>query len=253
MTYGSTTGGIQQEAYANGKLWISTGHAFITGYINAVFFVRYKGFATTMTGNMMMCAFSLGHVILARCGKTSADPDSSWIQTFPPPYMYAAIIAMFLVGGLIYRLLASKRQWTVSTFGPLVVLWFVAHELIDFIIYGKEVHNTWNMMFLAPVCGIIDSLALKGRIGNLPHCTTANLLHLVHTLVDDMTDGGNPQARKTCLIEACMFTSVILGATVGFIIDAVTPVSWDFELSVISPLLAMLYYMQDQVKPLLPA
>mmetsp|Transcript_8179 Transcript_8179/g.17330 ORF Transcript_8179/g.17330 Transcript_8179/m.17330 type:complete len:266 (+) Transcript_8179:69-866(+) len=262
-TYGSTAPadsshevGILQESY--GRLSVSAGLALITGYLDAVFFIRYKAYASLMTGNMLMLGFSLANLILRRCGNKTPDPDSAWIQTFPPPYLYAVIISMFLFGSFMHRILVNKRQWTVSTFGPLVVLWFVAHELIHFFIYGKEIHSTWNMLFLAPICGIIDSVAMSSCIDNLPHCSTTNLAHIGHTLANAMTDKVTRHDVEKCVTEVCMLVALILGACGGFILDGATPLSWDFELSVLSIFLAMLYYVHDNVvfvkpKPLPPA
>jgi len=198
-----------------------------------------------MTGNMLLMSFSSVVLMMKACGMHINETDSPWVKDMPHPHLYLSVIIMSLVGAAVYRILTKKREWTAGTFAPLIVGSLVMHELYMSYWYGKEIHDPWQIVLFALVCGIMDSVVLKGGIGSLPWCGTGNLLETGHILVDGALGAASSDDWWKCLKSACMFLSVQAGAMSGLMLETLTPDWWDFEFSMITPLIAVLYYWHD--------
>lgn len=241
---------IAFEQIVDARLWFSTGSAFVTGWVNAVFFIRYSAFASMMSGNVLMLGISISLQLLSWLGHEQVDPDSHWLSKVPPPSLYILTIAGSVAGAMLYRLLVKHRQWTPGTFGPLIVLVAMLHEGVEHFLYGKELHIKTHVTFFAPLCGIMNSIALDGLIVKQnPYCTTANIMLLGHTAADVVTGEASYRDKKACINSLCMFLAVQLGILCGLALDLTTGEYWDFELTVIAPCCAMLYYLHDHVQP----
>jgi len=188
--------------------------------------------------------------LLKLLGYTQVDPDSHWLSKVPAPSLYFLAIGGSVIGATLYRWLVKKRQWTASTFGPLIVVVAVLHEFAEHLLYGKELHIKTHVVFFSPLCGIMNSVALDGLVVKQnPYCTTANLMLLGHTAADLLAGEASHQDKKTCLNAICMFLAVQAGIFCGLALDLMTGEHWDFELTAIAPCLAMLYYFHDHVQP----
>ncbi|CAE8581063.1 unnamed protein product [Polarella glacialis] len=97
------------EVFVDAKLWLTIGAAFLTGWINAVFFVRYKAFATMQAGNLPMLTFTTALRIQAEDEVSEVDPDSKWLFYLPPPSLFLALISITPLGACIHRMLVNQR------------------------------------------------------------------------------------------------------------------------------------------------
>lgn len=247
-TKASLAGFVKDPATA-----IVLGCSFVTGWLNAVFFVRYKAFATMMSGNYLMMAFSTALLLVTHDKPNKADPDSDWMSLLPSPKMYGAFLVLSLAGCVLHRIMVNRRGWTPSTFGPFIALGLFLHELISYLLHGRELHFTSNMAPFALICGVMNSVLMFDGVGTLPYCTTTNYTQMGDTLGRILTGGADDVAVQGALRTVMMLMAVQLGGICGICLDTVTPYTWDFELTLMGPILMGLYYAHDQHFKLDPA
>jgi len=101
------------------------------------------------------------------------------------------------------------------------------------------------MLILAPMFGLTNSLVVAGRVGRLPWATTNDILSLCSTLVGKPPCTASSERRLA--LQFAMLVSRICGAVSGALLNAATK-KWCFEFSVISPLLALLLWLNEPLK-----
>jgi len=227
-------------------LALAFGLSFVTGWVNSIFFVRYKAFATMVSGNYLMMSFSLALWVLTRGHANIADPDSDWMTMLPPPTMYGLFLALSLMGAAFHRVMVIKREWTATTFAPLVASGLLAHELLSYLVFGRELHTTWHIAPFALICGIMNKVGLSGGLSTLPYCTTTNYMTLGDTLGKMLVGEANAAELKIAVKTLVLLAGTTTGAVSGIILDTLTPWNWDFELTLMAPVLAGLYLVHDR-------
>eukprot|EP00928_Gymnodinium_smaydae_P089660 TRINITY_DN73586_c0_g1_i1.p1 TRINITY_DN73586_c0_g1~~TRINITY_DN73586_c0_g1_i1.p1 ORF type:complete len:474 (+),score=91.96 TRINITY_DN73586_c0_g1_i1:113-1423(+) len=230
-------------AIFDSKMWLAVGFSFVNGWIDAISLKRYQAFATMMVGNMLLLGSSMAERLTRR-----SHPEQE--MRAAGPLFYMSILLAFVSGVTVYRMLEKKRGWSSRTVAPVVVLWIVAHEVIEYFIERTEYAppSRWNALRLAPIFGAQDAVTVKGGLATLPWCTTGHVVTIGSTLADTLTGGASVEDRRKCAVALAMMASMILGAVAGMAFDAMFDnIEWEY--SVAAPVLATFFLIHDRMFP----
>jgi uncharacterized membrane protein YoaK (UPF0700 family) len=144
------------------KRRLATGMAFLTGVANLALFMKYKTFATMMTGNTMWMALAMIE------------------QRYMDVGYYASVIASYLAGLSIFRRTdLSVKEKTLPICAFLVATLFVGSDLLF-----KMYQSRWvPMMMLAMGFGIINSVGQEVT-GTLTFVITGHMTRLTNQVID---------------------------------------------------------------------
>eukprot|EP00441_Pelagodinium_beii_P002094 CAMPEP_0197700062 /NCGR_PEP_ID=MMETSP1338-20131121/121468_1 /TAXON_ID=43686 ORGANISM="Pelagodinium beii, Strain RCC1491" /NCGR_SAMPLE_ID=MMETSP1338 /ASSEMBLY_ACC=CAM_ASM_000754 /LENGTH=228 /DNA_ID=CAMNT_0043283623 /DNA_START=134 /DNA_END=816 /DNA_ORIENTATION=- len=182
--------------------------AFLTGYVDAVNYVRYHAFSTMMVGNMTLFAVACGDTI------ASHNPPNKII-------FLACLIAMFMIGVYAYRWSEVRWQWSPRTWAPIVLGYMLLIDLGPIFHpfrhwnhqYADPLHfSPWVVVAQAPIFGVIDAIALKSNFGALPWGTTGNVINMVYSLISCVQGTAVTTKEK---VGVTLLASSLLGAIVG--------------------------------------
>jgi uncharacterized membrane protein YoaK (UPF0700 family) len=175
------------------KRRLATGMAFLTGMANLALFMKYKTFATMMTGNTMWMAVAMVE------------------QRYMDVAYYASVIGSYLAGLSIFRqtdLSVKDKELPICAF--LVASLFVGSDLLF-----KMYQSRWiPMMMLATGFGIINS-AGQEVTGTLTFVITGHMTRLTNQVVDRIsTTAGRKKwtlADKQGLVQNIAIISGFFG------------------------------------------
>ncbi|CAE8619724.1 unnamed protein product [Polarella glacialis] len=234
------------------KFWLAVGFSFVNGWIDAVSLVRYGAFGTMMVGNVLYFALHVAYLCADESIRTleaTHGAISPWSLQQDPFYGY--IVLLYMAGSMLHAVLA-KYQWiTGRRCAPFIMASMVAFEMVQYLPdQSAQIgtpHGKMLILILAPVFGFTNSLVVAGRVGRLPWATTNDILSLCSTLVGKPPCTASSEERRRLALPFAMLVSMICGAISGALLDAATK-KWRFEFSVISPLLALLLWLNEPLK-----
>lgn len=144
------------------KRRLATGMAFLTGVADLALFMKYKSFATMMTGNTMWMALAMIE------------------QRYMDVAYYASVIASYLAGLSIFRKTTlSWKEKTLPICAFLVATLFVGSDVMF-----KLYQSRWiPMMMLAAGFGIANSVGSEVT-GTLTFVITGHMTRLTNQVVD---------------------------------------------------------------------
>jgi len=200
----STAAPIEQQnpfAKLERKRRLATGMAFLTGVADLTLFLKYKTFATMMTGNTMWMAVALIE------------------KRFIDVGYYASVIMSYTVGLTVFRKTnLSFKDKTLRICSFLVASLFVGSDLLF-----KAYQSRWiPMMMLASGFGIINSVGQEFT-GTLTFVITGHLTRLTNQIVDRLSSTAGRKklslADKQSMIQnAFVYTGFFCGALLaGFL------------------------------------
>lgn len=148
----------------SGKLRLTAVCSFLTGWADVALFLRYKTFASMMTGNTMWFAQALVE------------------QRYRFVAYYASIVVSYLVGIVVFRKTdLSLKQRTMPVCAAMVASLFVASEVLYKISGGVML---WiPVLLLALGFGIVNSVGTEVA-GTLTFVVTGHMTKLTHQIVD---------------------------------------------------------------------
>ena len=156
------------DAKALGKMRLATAMAFLAGWANIAIYLRFKTFATMLTGNTMWMAMALTE------------------RKYSTVAYYVSVITSYLVGTALFRRIdLSLRKKTLPICSAVVASLFVAGDCIHHSTYGlMPSMSKWiPMMMFAAGYGVINSLGMEVT-GTLNFVITGHYSKLVNNLVD---------------------------------------------------------------------
>ena len=156
------------DAKALGKMRLATAMAFLAGWANIAIYLRFKTFATMLTGNTMWMAMALTE------------------RKYSTVAYYVSVITSYLVGTALFRRIdLSLRKKTLPVCSAIVASLFVAGDCIHHASSGlMPMISKWiPMMMFATGYGVINSLGMEVT-GTLNFVITGHYSKLVNNLVD---------------------------------------------------------------------
>ena len=153
---------------AVGKKRLATAMAFLAGWANIAIFLRFKTFATMMSGNTMWMAVALTE------------------RKFSTVAYYLAVMSSYLLGtGLFRRIDLSLRKKTLPVCSAIVASLFLAGDWIHYSTYGAmpNIAKWIPMMMFAGGFGMINALGTEVT-GTLNFVVTGHYSKLVNVVVD---------------------------------------------------------------------
>lgn len=215
---------IQAE---DGKKRLTTGMAFLTGWADVTLFLKYKTFATMMTGNTMWMA------------RAAVE------RNFTDVLYYMSMIGSYILGLAAFRKADLElRDKSLRLCSVLVLALFAGSDII---------HNMYNktrwvpMMMLATGFGIINSIGSE-IAGTLTFVITGHLTRLTNQLVDRISrKAGRQKTNKSVIFQnVSVLGGFFLGAGFGCYLIAYRnwlTLPWNFSL--LGFLYATLFFWKD--------
>jgi len=251
------------------KFLLAVGFSFVSGWIDAVSLIRFRAFGTMMVGNVLYWGIHLvygqiahpdvvGHALVVH----SETVRSSIVST----QFYGIVVLCYLAGIMLHTALNKYTRLTARTYAPIIVACTVLFEVMVKAHVGHMPHEAYYLCFLAPVFGFMNSLIFVGRVGRLPWATTADMQTLGSTLVlmlasvgrqwhlgvrgvrgtlASMVRAAPSEEMRKFAISFGMLAFMIFGVVAGVLLDAYSPDNFDFEFTVVSPLLALLLLLNE--------
>jgi len=178
----------------DGKKRLAAGMAFLTGWANVTLFLKYKGFATMMTGN----SFKLANALVDRRVRDVC--------------LFVGLICsyMFGVGAFRRAELSFKNKSLHGLMAPLVAGAFIGSDYVGLI---KPSCQFLPATMLAFAFGIINSIGTEVT-GTLIFVVTGAMTRLSNMIVDRIsrTAGRKKIPKEGALMSLSVIGGFILGA-----------------------------------------
>jgi uncharacterized membrane protein YoaK (UPF0700 family) len=181
---------------SDGKKRLATGMAFLTGWADILLFLKYKTFATMMTGNLMWLATATVEGNLKNVG------------------YYSSVIASYIFGLTAFRRMDfSLRKKCLRICALLVAGLFVGSDLIYALTSYK---SRWlPVMMLASGFGVINSIGTEVA-GTLTFVVTGHMTRLIHVAVDRCSRSrGGRKRLSDADKEGVKLNSAVIGGFFG--------------------------------------
>jgi len=197
----------------NGKKRLAAGMAFLTGWANVTLFLKYKCFATMMTGNTMWMA--------------RAAIEMRYVDVF----YYMAMIFSYIMGLATFRKADLElREKSLRVCALIVFALFAGSDIIHAISKTKWV----PLMMLSTGFGIINSIGNE-IAGTLTFVITGHLTRLTNHFVDRISSKTDRKTINKSIIlqNASVFGGFFMGSAWGCSLIAYKKwltVPWSFSL-----------------------
>mmetsp|Transcript_15366 Transcript_15366/g.28982 ORF Transcript_15366/g.28982 Transcript_15366/m.28982 type:complete len:286 (+) Transcript_15366:44-901(+) len=160
---------VSSEAWRWQKhTWIAAMFSFVSGYADCICLVRYRAFATMLTGNAVMLARAI------------VNPDRDVVHHSGLYYVFIGL--SFTSGALFHRL---GEHAFPNRGGSIVAIPLAAGWLIAEIIYstndlpGEDVfYRDWSVVGVAQMFGVVASACFTGRMGTHTTMVTGHMLSM---------------------------------------------------------------------------
>jgi len=174
---------LQNKAPTDGKNRLVFMLSFMTGVADVAMVLKYKNFATMMTGNTMWMA---SHTLNGAVG----------------PVLYlAAVIASYMAGLAVFRrTYQSLQEQSLQLFAPMITAAFLAADHLTFV---DPVAKLAPMCLLSGAYGIINAVGTD-MAGTMCFVLTGHLTKITNAIVDRFST----LAGKKPIDAAGMFRSV---------------------------------------------
>ncbi|CAJ1965790.1 unnamed protein product [Cylindrotheca closterium] len=187
-----------------GKRRLGFGMAFLTGVSDLALNLKYKCFATMMTGNTMWMALAMVE------------------QRFTDVGFYASVILSYLAGLAVFRQsdVALKKRNTLPLSAFFTAALFVGSDVM-FSMYGSRWIPT---MMLAMGFGIVNSVG-QDCTGTLTFVVTGSLTRMMAQIVDRVSKSAGQkkltvQDKQGFLLNASIFGGFFCGAAFAGVLKA---------------------------------
>eukprot|EP00563_Minutocellus_polymorphus_P012022 CAMPEP_0181074184 /NCGR_PEP_ID=MMETSP1070-20121207/29472_1 /TAXON_ID=265543 /ORGANISM="Minutocellus polymorphus, Strain NH13" /LENGTH=381 /DNA_ID=CAMNT_0023155295 /DNA_START=27 /DNA_END=1172 /DNA_ORIENTATION=+ len=173
---------LRNKAPADGMNQLVFMLAFMTGVADVAMVLKYKNFATMMTGNTMWLA---SHTLNG---------------AFGPALYLAAIIASYMGGlAMFRRMYQSLKEQSLQLFAPMITAAFLAADHLTFV---DPMAKLVPMCLLSAAYGVINSIGID-MAGTLCFVLTGHLTKITNAIVDRFST----LAAKKPIDAAGMFRS----------------------------------------------
>lgn len=187
------------------KICLAAMFALTAGYADAICLVRYKVFATMMTGNLLMTGLSL--------------VDPRWVKlsgmtrwTFP--LFCLSIIATKMFGVGLREEAERLHPYGTTILCPFLVMLFVAIEVVNYATPEPLYPEHFGVLFLAPLFGMVNSVSIHGILGVPTTMATGHMQNLVYASHDYWAH-GKPFWNMRIAIHLTVIFFLFLGAMLG--------------------------------------
>eukprot|EP00980_Cylindrotheca_fusiformis_P018281 scaffold5966_cov118-Cylindrotheca_fusiformis.AAC.6 len=185
------------------KRRLATGMAFLTGVADLAFVLKYKSFATMMTGNTMWMALALVE------------------QRYMDFGFYASVIASYVSGISLFRLLnLNKKEKAMPLYAFIVATLFVGSDVVF-----KMYQSRWiPMIMLATGFGLANSVGQE-TTGTLTFVITGHMTRLANQIVDRYSKTAGRKKftladQQTLVQNSAVIGGFFAGAAVSGILKA---------------------------------
>lgn len=180
------------------KRRFTTAMAFLIGWSDLTLSLRYKTFATMMTGNTMWMAVAF------------AD------RRFTDVGYYASVIASYLVGLTLFRRVdISMREKTLPIFAAIVTALFVGSDVV----YALSASRWIPVMMLATGFGIVNSIGSE-VCGTMTFVLTGHMTKMTHVFMDRVSKTAGRKKLSKADWTTIMQNAAVCGGFFGGVLLA---------------------------------
>mmetsp|Transcript_128796 Transcript_128796/g.360391 ORF Transcript_128796/g.360391 Transcript_128796/m.360391 type:complete len:331 (-) Transcript_128796:162-1154(-) len=221
------------------QLLLASAFSLVAGYTDVITVIRWKGFATMMTGNLLY----LGRAFL------QDDPQIPFDQGF-----YLLIIVTFTLGVVAYRIAEMRLPARgASTMGIVFAALYLSVEVAWLVEPSwAAAIGSYLLAGLTPMFGMLMAACTSGKLGApttmiTGHIVTAaNLATKAALSGEGLTRGERHKAAMSATVLVCTF----LGASTGAVVCSMSSERAEGLLLPVPPLLAILLWFYDhEAKP----
>ena len=184
---------LQGKAPADGKNRLVFMLSFMTGVADVAMVLKYKNFATMMTGNVMWMA-------------------SHTLNGFAGPALYlTAVIASYMAGLAVFRrTYQSLQDQSLQLFAPMITAAFLAADHLTFV---DPVAKLAPMCLLSGAYGIINAVGTD-MAGTMCFVLTGHLTKITNAIVDRFSTlaGKKPIDALGMFRSVSVFSGFFFGA-----------------------------------------
>ena len=184
---------LQGKAPTDGKNRLVFMLSFMTGVADVAMVLKYKNFATMMTGNVMWIA---SHTLNGLAG----------------PVLYlAAVIASYMAGLAVFRrTYQSLQEQSLQLFAPMITAAFLAADHLTFV---DPVAKLAPMCLLSGAYGIINAVGTD-MAGTMCFVLTGHLTKITNAIVDRFSTlaGKKPIDALGMFRSVSVFSGFFFGA-----------------------------------------
>lgn len=174
--------------------------AFLIGWSDLTLMLKYKLFATMMTGNTMWMAVALSD------------------RRFTDVGFYVSVIASYLVGLTLFRRVdLSMREKTLPIFATIVTALFIGSDVV----YAFSLSRWVPVMMLATGFGIINSIGSEVS-GTMTFVVTGHMTKMTHLFMDRVSKtAGRKKLSKADWATIMQSAFVCMGFIGGVLLASV--------------------------------
>ncbi|CAE7573520.1 unnamed protein product, partial [Symbiodinium pilosum] len=194
--------------------WIATMFAFVTGYADIVSLIRYRAFASMLTGNAIM----LGKSVMTNL---SASDHGPWYYVF--------ICLSFFAGSILQRLCEHyfpNRGSSIAAV-PLAAIVVIAEsvEILTSPNMDKgDIYQDWTVAGVALLFGVVASACSTGRLGTHTTMVTGHVLSLANFISSCIVNGSVKaedgwKAAQSMLVVVGTLAGALFGGLLVKIVD----------------------------------
>jgi len=213
--------------------FLASAFAFAVGYTDVITLLRWKSFATIMTGNALL----LGRAVLAR------DPKVTYQAHF-----YVIVICSFLFGAFAYNYVETKMPHRGgSLVGAVFAVLMISGELVCLAHPGPEPYSPYLLVFLTPMFGMLTVAC--PRLGAPTTMVTGHLANLGTVLAKCWFRHMNQELKDKAIMSAMVVMSILVGAGTGgwLVIRHRRHEETEGLLLPVAPCLALLLFFTDHL------
>mmetsp|Transcript_134140 Transcript_134140/g.388324 ORF Transcript_134140/g.388324 Transcript_134140/m.388324 type:complete len:302 (-) Transcript_134140:47-952(-) len=217
------------------QLILASALAFVAGYTDGVSVIRWRSFATMMTGNVLFA----GRDLLAH---DPAVPHSA-------PF-YALLIASFCLGVVAYRVTEARcPSRGASNLGFALCAIMLTAEIAPIILPSGHSCGHYSMLAFTPMFGMLSASCTSGRLGTATNLVTGHLVVLATFAIKPWLDGSLTtvewhKARMSSCVLGFTFLGVGCGAALCYIVGG----KMHGTLLPVPPCLAILLWFIDHLE-----
>jgi len=195
------------------RILLASGFAYIAGWADAICIMRWKAFATMMTGNFLLMGYNIG------AHGFWATQMGEWI---PDWVFHLGVVLMYLLGIIAYRGAESCLPvWTATVFAPVAALAIFTVEVCRVSLEEELFPQRWDCALLAPVFAVMSAVSMRGGLGIPTTILTGHLQSLGYSAVSMCSGRRGRDERKKNFLQAWVIFAQVLGACCGALV--VTP------------------------------
>jgi uncharacterized membrane protein YoaK (UPF0700 family) len=175
-------------AKSQGKKRLAMGMAFVTGWADVALFLKYKSFATMMTGNTIWMAH--------------ATIESRYKDAF----YYASLMVSYIFGVAAFRKVDLEDR-SIRFCGLAVMVLFVLSDIIQHVTSTRWI----PMILLATAFGLTNSVGQQ-ESGTLTFVVTGSMMKLANQFVDRVSRKAGRKKLTSADKQAVVLNTAVIGS-----------------------------------------